>query len=94
VYEVQGESRRIKKICEVKKMTGESAVEFLMTYGWAILIVVVVVGALFVMGVFNPEAFTGTKSCEHVFNKTQDNCNVTCDCVFTCLDVTLDTEPF
>jgi hypothetical protein len=73
-----------------QKMAGESALEFLMTYGWAILIVIVVVFALFVMGVFNPEAFTGTKSCEEIFNGVTDGCNVTCNCEFTCLDVSTD----
>jgi hypothetical protein len=73
-------------------MAGESAVEFLMTYGWAVIIIVVIVGALFVMDVFNPEAFTGNKSCERVFNETRDNCNVSCDCVFTCSDVALEQE--
>jgi hypothetical protein len=38
---------------------GQAALEFLMTYGWAILIVVVVVAALFAMNVFNPGAFVG-----------------------------------
>lgn len=38
---------------------GQAALEFLMTYGWAILIVVVVVAALFAMNVFNPASFVG-----------------------------------
>lgn len=40
-------------------MRGQAGLEFLMTYGWAVLIVIVVVSALFVMGIFNPDAFTG-----------------------------------
>jgi hypothetical protein len=31
--------------------------EYLMTYGWAILIIAVVLGALFQLGVFNPMTF-------------------------------------
>jgi hypothetical protein len=31
---------------------GQAAMEFLMTYGWAILIVIAVIAALFAMGVF------------------------------------------
>jgi len=31
----------------------EDAISYLMTYGWAILIIIVVVGALFMIGVFN-----------------------------------------
>ncbi len=35
----------------------QSAMEYLMTYGWAILIIAVVLGALFSLGVFNPNSF-------------------------------------
>jgi len=35
----------------------QSAMEYLMTYGWAILIISVVLAALFQLGVFNPIAF-------------------------------------
>jgi uncharacterized protein (UPF0333 family) len=36
----------------MKKKKGQQALEYLLTYGWAILIIIVVVGALFMMGVF------------------------------------------
>jgi hypothetical protein len=36
------------------KMKGQAALEFLMTYGWAILVVLVVIGALAYFGVLNP----------------------------------------
>jgi hypothetical protein len=36
----------------------QSAMEYLMTYGWSILIVAVVLGALSFLGVFNPMTFT------------------------------------
>ena len=32
----------------------------MMTYGWAILIIVIVAGVLYSMGIFNPSASTGT----------------------------------
>ncbi|MGC8538978.1 MAG: hypothetical protein ACP5MK_03880, partial [Candidatus Micrarchaeia archaeon] len=35
----------------------QSAMEYLMTYGWAILIIAVVLSALFYLGVFNPMSF-------------------------------------
>ena len=35
----------------------QSAMEYLMTYGWAILIIAVVLGALFQLGVFNSTNF-------------------------------------
>jgi len=36
---------------------GQAAMEFLMTYGWAILVVLVVIGALAYFGVLTPTAF-------------------------------------
>jgi uncharacterized protein (UPF0333 family) len=36
---------------------GQAALEFLMTYGWAILVVMVVIGALAYFGVLNPMMF-------------------------------------
>lgn len=36
-----------------KTVRAQSAMEYLMTYGWAILIIAVVLGALFSLGVFN-----------------------------------------
>jgi len=45
------------KKCKSKK--AQSAMEYLMTYGWAILIVIIVAAALYALGVFNPATFTG-----------------------------------
>ena len=36
---------------------GQAALEFLMTYGWAILVVMVIIGALAYFGVLNPMMF-------------------------------------
>ena len=36
---------------------GQAAMEFLMTYGWAILVVLVAIGALAYFGVLNPSKF-------------------------------------
>ena len=44
---------------------GQSAMEYLMTYGWAILIVIVVVAALYGMGVFSQ---TGGVTCSPCFS--------------------------
>ncbi len=41
----------------------QSAMEYLMTYGWAILIIAIVMVALFALGVFNPPVST---TCEAV----------------------------
>jgi len=44
----------------VRKLRAQSAMEYLMTYGWAILIIAVVLGALFSLGVFNSSSLIGT----------------------------------
>lgn len=36
---------------------GQAAMEFLMTYGWAILVVLIAIGALVYFGVLNPSRF-------------------------------------
>ena len=38
---------------------GQAAMEFLMTYGWAILVVLIALSALFFLGVFNPQTSNG-----------------------------------
>ncbi len=43
-----------------KKTKAQSAMEYLMTYGWAILIIAVVLGALFSLGVFSGTSLMGT----------------------------------
>src|SRR3989338_5866650 len=40
------------------KKKGQAAMEYLMTYGWAILIVIIVAAALWALGVFNPSTWT------------------------------------
>ena len=40
---------------------GQAALEFLMTYGWAILVVLVVIGALAYFGVLNPDSLVPDK---------------------------------
>jgi len=39
---------------------GQSAMEYLMTYGWAILVIIVVIAVLFYIGVLNPRNVTPT----------------------------------
>jgi len=40
-------------------MKGQTAVEYLMTYGWAILIILIVAGVLAYYGIFQPQGFLG-----------------------------------
>ncbi len=42
------------------RFKAQSAMEYLMTYGWAILIIAIVLGALFSLGVFSGSSFVGT----------------------------------
>jgi len=44
------------------KMKAQAAMEYLMTYGWAILIVIIVAAALYAFGIFNPATWTGTRA--------------------------------
>jgi len=46
-----------KKLLLKAPAKAQSAMEYLMTYGWAILIISIVLAALFQLGVFNPMAF-------------------------------------
>ena len=41
-----------------KSSKGQAALEFMMTYGWAILVVLAAIGALSYFGVLNPSRFT------------------------------------
>jgi hypothetical protein len=59
-------------------MRAQSAMEYLMTYGWAILIIAVVLGALFSIGVFSPSLVTACIPSSG----------------FTCLNPTLHTGTF
>ncbi|MEM3227507.1 MAG: hypothetical protein QXR58_02335 [Candidatus Micrarchaeaceae archaeon] len=43
------------------KVRAQSAMEYLMTYGWAILIISIVLGALAAMGLFNPSTYINSQ---------------------------------
>ncbi len=51
-----------------KAQKGQVSLEYLMTYGIAISIVVIAVAALYSMGVFSPSSSTSTPPCEPCFN--------------------------
>src|SRR5208337_1559597 len=40
-----------------RRFAAQSAMEYLMTYGWAILAISIAIGALYVLGILNPTAF-------------------------------------
>ena len=57
---------------------GQSALEYMMTYGWAILIIVIVAVILYSMGIFNPRAsVTATSSGFSPFTPSAAVCNST-----------------
>jgi len=43
-----------------RTLRGQSAMEYLMTYGWAILIIIIVIAVLFYLGVLSPSNITPT----------------------------------
>ena len=55
---IPAQSKRNKNNCS---RSGQAAMEFLMTYGWAILVVLVSIGALAYFGVLSPEKFLPAK---------------------------------
>lgn len=56
---------------------GQAAMEFLMTYGWAILVVLAAIGALAYFGVLSPDKFLPRKC--------------TIEAGFSCVDFTVDS---
>lgn len=60
----------------VNKLSGQSAMEYLMSYGWAVLLIVVVLAGLVYMGFFNPP--------------TPERCNVQSG--LSCLSFNLKTD--
>ena len=63
-----------------KNKKAQAAMEFLMTYGWAILVVLVVIGALAYFGVLNPQSLlperctlqTGLNCRNHIVDASDD----------------------
>ena len=55
---------------------GQAAMEFLMTYGWAILVVLIAIGALAYFGVLNPSRFL-PESCTLIAGFSCDSSKVT-----------------
>ncbi|MGC8710106.1 MAG: hypothetical protein ACP5RF_00615 [Candidatus Micrarchaeia archaeon] len=54
-------AKKITRIFFNKRSSkAQSAMEYLMTYGWAILIIAVILGAFFSIGVFNPSLFVSS----------------------------------
>ncbi len=67
----------------MKFRRGQAAMEYLMTYGWAILVIVIVLAALLYLGIFNlnpPEVCTmpaGMSCTKSYLSSTGDNVSIT-----------------
>jgi hypothetical protein len=63
------------KPLSIKSKRSQSALEYMMTYGWAILIIVIVAVILYSMGIFNPSSsITTTITGFQSLGVTQANC--------------------
>ncbi len=55
---------------------GQSALEYMMTYGWAILVIVIVAAVLYSLGIFSPSSSIGTGSTGFApFTATASSCS-------------------
>ena len=62
-------------LLSIKSKRSQSALEYMMTYGWAILIIVIVAVILYSMGIFNPSSsITTTITGFQSLGVTQANC--------------------
>ncbi len=48
--------------CKTNSKKGQAALDFLMTYGWAIALVVIIAAVLFALGIFDVSNFVGNKA--------------------------------
>lgn len=56
-------------------MKGQTALEYLITYGWAILVILVVLAVLWYYGIFNPAKWSeGYSTCANTTNYNVSNC--------------------
>jgi hypothetical protein len=51
---------------------GQAALEYLLTYGWAILIVIIVGASLYALGVFTPGQWTGKRATGFAYFRVED----------------------
>ena len=68
------------KLFKMKRKKGQAAMEFLMTYGWAILVVLAAIGALAYFGVLSPAKFF------------PDTCTIASTSGLACLDFKMTSD--
>lgn len=52
---------------KIQAKKGQAAMEFIFTYGWAILAAIIAIGVLAYFGVFSPQSYQPQKSTEETF---------------------------
>lgn len=57
-----GQAALEKHSVYTRPLKGQAALDFLMTYGWALILLVTVVGMLFLLGIFDISGFTGNRA--------------------------------
>ncbi len=81
-------------------MTKDDILEFVMTYGWAILIVIIMAGALWALGVFSPEIIDENQKFNKMVAEKYPKCEgnyliSTCvECYRDCEDMKLQYSKF
>ena len=72
---------------------GQGAIEYLMTYGWALLVIVVVGAALYASGVLNPASYVTNKCTAFTYfiwqNQKQETTNYTIELINGRDDITV-----
>ena len=58
----QGQAAIEKPSVSARSLHGQAAIDFLMTYGWAIILIILVAAALFALGIFNTGSYVGNKA--------------------------------
>ncbi|PIO06460.1 hypothetical protein COT29_00960 [Candidatus Micrarchaeota archaeon CG08_land_8_20_14_0_20_59_11] len=64
---------------------GQSALEYLVTYGWAILAIVIIAAVLWYFGIFNPAKWSSSKQCGGFSNFQCIDYNTTADTTYVTL---------
>lgn len=71
--------REVVKIMKNRK--SQAFIDFMFTYGWAILVVLVAVGALAYFGFINPDKFLPQENCERIEEVHTYTCSELADAI-------------
>jgi len=66
-------------------LKGQTALEYLITYGWAIIVILVVLAVLWYYGIFTPSKWQGQGNCSTILEKYNvSSCNDKSSLTSTC----------